>query len=82
MKNILHKQMYEWMDDYAFDMTELKQAKMYLIGGVANCVDFLDTSLQSNLNSGIKYSTVNSNNAEIMANVLKKYSFEQLNRLI
>lgn len=65
-----------------FDMTELTQAKMYLIGGVANCVDFLDTSLQSNLNSGIKYSTVNSNNAEIMASVLKKYSFEQLNRLI
>jgi hypothetical protein len=63
-------------------MTELKHAKMYLIGGVANCVDFLDTSLQSNLNSGIKYSTVNSNNAEIMASVLKKYSFEKLNRLI
>ena len=42
----------------------------------------LNTKIKKMVMKKIKYSTVNSNNAEIMASVLKKYSFEQLNRLI
>jgi N-acetylglucosamine kinase-like BadF-type ATPase len=64
-----------------FAMTELKETEMHLIGGVTNCHEFLDTGLKGNLDSNIQYSPIISNNAEIMASIVKKYSFEKLARL-
>jgi N-acetylglucosamine kinase-like BadF-type ATPase len=64
-----------------FAMTELKETEMHLIGGVTNCHEFLDTGLRGNLDSNIQYSPIISNNAEIMASIVKKYSFKQLAHL-
>ena len=64
-----------------FAMTELKETEMHLIGGVTKCHEFLDTGLKGNLDSNIHYSPIISNNAEIMASIVKKYSFEKLVRL-
>ena len=64
-----------------FTMTELKKTEMHLIGGVTNCHEFLDTGLRRNLDGNIQYSPIISNNAEIMASIVQKYSFKQLAHL-
>ena len=61
-----------------FAMTGLSTNEMRLIGGIANCHEFLDDSLRKSLDSKIQYRPIIANNSEIMASIVKKYNFEKL----